>query len=196
MRWLTFGFWAYLLLVLQTGLAGLWRIGGDGPDLLLILLTFVGLWCERRRDAVIAALILGALIDLTRQAVGDAGSIADAAIIGPHALGSLLGVWICLRLRTILFRDGWVVLAPVVLVSGLAVHLVALTLLTLRGLPLPLWLPWGHSPIPGWSVAMEMLYRFLSLLLTSVLALPLGWLLIKSKNFWGFVPAKVHFHAS
>lgn len=198
MRWLIFGLWVYLLLVLQTGLAGLWRLGSGEvqPDLLLVLLVFIGLWCDRKHEAMSAALVLGLLIDLTRQAVGDADSAIDLTVLGPHALGALLGVWVCFRLRMVLFRDGWMVLAPLVLVSGLAVHLVAVVLLTLRGLPLPLWLPWGHSPIPGWSMALELLNRFLGLLMTCVLAMPLGWLLIKSKRFWGFVPAKTHFSAT
>ncbi|MCK4277401.1 MAG: hypothetical protein KAX78_12855, partial [Phycisphaerae bacterium] len=75
MRWIPFVIFAYILILLQTTVAGLLvispgAIGPVGPDLMAILAVFVALNVRRAADAMIAGWILGLALDLTAGGVG------------------------------------------------------------------------------------------------------------------------------
>ncbi len=185
MRWIVFVIFAYVLLALEAGLSSAWRIGLSTPHLLLILLVFIGLYAAPLPLAW-AALILGALVDLSPPFWPATGTAADVAILGPSVIGYLVGAYACLQLRTIVFRDSPVTLAGVVFVVGLLAQLVVVGLLTLRAMPLPGvgWLM--GSPIPDFQPADELLRRFFDLIYTALVAIPLGMLLLRSVPLWGF----------
>lgn len=179
MRWPIFAIFAFAFLVIEDGLRTLMAIGFITPSLLLILMVFVGLWAPSTTGGW-AAVILGALIDLTTP-IYDVGLVHDVALIGPACLGYLTGTYVTCQLRGMVFRDSPLAIAVLVVVAGMFVHLVTMAMLTIRGLPWPL-----GEPIPGWNAADQLVARFLNLLYTAVWAIPISFLLIRSKWLWAF----------
>jgi len=143
------------------------------PSFTLILLVFIGL-CAPSRVLGIAAVVLGILVDL------QPGPMA-VPIIGPAALGYLAGAYVLVQLRSLVFRESVIAFASLVFVVGIAVQLVTVAMYTLRGLPWPL-----AQPLVGWSASGELVHRFLMLVYTTLLALPIGYVLLRSAAWWGF----------
>ncbi len=174
---MVFILFAFVLLVLQRGLAVLLRLPepvGVGPDLLLILLAFVA--CEAPAiHAYWAAIVLGLITDSLATYQG------QGPVLGPAGLGFLAGSYMVVQLRGMVFRDSPLALGALVLVAGAFVHLVVSALLTVRNMG------FVAGPFPAWNAGSELLGRFFSLLYTSLLALPLGWVLVRTRSWWGFV---------
>lgn len=182
MRWPVFAIFALTFLVLEDGLRTLLTIGYTTPNLLLILMVFVGLWAPSM-IAGWAAVILGVLTDLGSP-IYDVDLVGDVALIGPACLGYLCGTYVICQLRGMVFRDSSLAVGVLVAVAGAFVHLVIMAMLTVRGLPWPV-----GEPIPGWSAADQLVARFFDLLYTAVLAVPIGYVLIRLKWAWGFTPS-------
>lgn len=181
---------AYVLLGLEQGISAALAQPGTyhaSPGLLLILAVFVGLWAPGAL-VVWTWLLLGVLYDLshpvmTQQALAQ----MDAAIIGPGAAAFLLGAGIILRLRPMVYRNSWVSIALFTFIAGLVVHLVIVLIYALRGV--------GFFPFPGesltqWSWSGELVSRFISLVMTALLAVPIGWTLLRLCEVFGFENAK------
>lgn len=173
MNWLTFTLTTYLLLCAEIGLREALRIGDVFPSFLLILMVFIGLTAAPMTVAW-AALILGLLTDL--QPTNGA-----LAIPGPAAVGFLIGAYAVVQLRSLLFRESVLTLAIMVFVVGLFVNLAEVALYSFRGLSFL-----ANEPIPGWSAPGELVTRFLRLLYTAAMALPVGWLLLRLLPLWRF----------
>lgn len=189
MRWPTFVIFAYLAVTLDTGLFTLLRvkIGGvapAAPSFLLVLAVFIAVWAPPLTAAA-AMLVLGALADL--RIVDSEG--AAAAILGPSALGFLLGGYLVLQLRAMFYRDSALALAVMTFAAGILIHLTTVTLLWMRAMPWPESWPLG-GPLAGWRPADDLLRRFVELVYTTALAFPVGWLLLRYQWLWGFVPSK------
>lgn len=183
MRWPVFLILAYLALALDGGLRGLWVYHGTWPELPLILLVFIALSAPARHVAW-SALLLGLLVDLQPIAVhlpSDRSSAADLVLVGPNALGYMLAGFAAYQFRGFAFRDSPITVAVAALFSGVFAHLVVVALLSFRGFS---WLT--AEPIPDYSAAADLVARALRLLYTAVVALPVGWLLIRSDPLWGF----------
>ncbi|MCX5659157.1 MAG: hypothetical protein NTW19_05470 [Planctomycetota bacterium] len=172
MRWLFFAIFAYLALALDLGLRSLLAIdagvGPITPSLTLILAVYVGLWAPSRAVAW-AFLILGAATDLLSFWPASDPGQPLGNILGPTALAYLVGAYAIIQIRGFVYRESTLAMAVVAFGVGAVIHLVAMLLLTLRGLPFPL-----GEPIPNWHVADEFIRRFLSLLYTAVAAVPVG----------------------
>lgn len=181
MRWPVFAIFVLTFLVLEDGLRTLLAIGYTTPSLLLILMVFVGLWAPST-TAGWAAVILGFLTDLCTP-IYDVELVHDVALFGPACLGYLFGTYVICQLRGMVFRDSSLAVGVLVAVAGAFVHLVITAMLTFRGLPWPV-----GEPIPGWSAADQLVARFFNLLYTAVLAVPVGYVLIRFKWVWGFTP--------
>jgi len=181
MHWPVFAIFTFLLLILEDGLRTLISIGYTSPSLLLILLVFIALWASPAIGGW-AAVILGLLTDLTTP-VYAIGEVHDVALIGPCCLGYLTGAIVIVQLRGMVFRDSSLAMGVLVIISGAFVHLVIMALLTMRGLPWPV-----AEPIPGWSAADQLVARFFDLLYSGLVAVPLGYVLIRSRAIWGFQP--------
>jgi len=168
---------AYLATVVQGGLNPLWEIpGGAGsatPSLLLILAVFIAL-TGPGVVACWAALILGAIVDLS----------SPVAVLGPHAIGFALGAYVVLQLRSLVFRESVFTMALMTLAAGIFVHLAAVALVAIRGMPIT-----PGEAIEGFRAADELVSRFFNVLYATVMALPVGWLLLKTSLLWGF-PSK------
>ena len=181
MNRLVFAAAAYLLLALQRGLEPAWSLGGVTPNLLLILGVFIGV-SANRSTVLIAMLILGLLLDL--QPGPTRGS--DAIILGPHAVGLLIGGYALLQLRGMLFRESVVTIVVMVLVVGGFTALVEAVVYTFRGLP---WL--ANDPL-AWSLTQQLWDQSREIGYTALAAIPLGLLLQATRRWWGFTGRGKH----
>ena len=174
MNWLVFTAAAYVCYALQGGLAPLWTVSGVTPNLLLLLMIFVGLHAPHA-VTLPAALVLGLLMDLRPGPLPD-----GAALLGPHALGFLIGGYATLQLRNMLFRGSVITLVILALLVGGFAALTEVLLYTLRGLPMG-----AGEPMP-WRALPQLLVRGQGLLYTAALAIPVGLLLNLTHKWWGF----------
>jgi len=177
MNWLVFAITSYIFLLLQVGLTPLLGIPdarGVSPDFLLILAVYIGLLAPTKTVAW-GMLTLGILANLLP------GPEPTGPILGPEALGYLAGAFAILQLRTLVFRESVLSLVIMVFVVGIFIQLVTVALYTGRGLPFLL-----GSPIPHWSASDQLVHRFLELLYSVVIAIPLGIVLIRLKPAFNF----------
>lgn len=105
MNWVAFGLLLWVSAGLEQGLSGALEVGpwGVGPRFVLVLVAFVGLFASRWH-ALWAGLIAGVVLDLM-HVVGVSGQERSVVVIGPHALGCLLGVYAVVTARSMVFRD-------------------------------------------------------------------------------------------
>ncbi len=170
MNWLLFAILTYGFLLMQVGLKpllGIPNAQGVSPDFLLIFAVFIGIHAHGRTVAW-AMLTIGLIANLLP------GPIAEGPILGPEALGYLMGAFAVLQFRTLVFRESVISLVIMVVVVGIFIQLVTILLYTGRGMPLFL-----GTPVPNWDVWDEMFYRFLMLLYSAVMAIPVGLVLLK-----------------
>jgi rod shape-determining protein MreD len=183
MRWFLFAIFAFVALVLDIGLKKLLRIeiaAGASPSFVLIVSVFVAMWAPPR-VAMWSGLVVGLLVDLSSLSPTEADGYA---LIGPAALGFMLGSYAVVQLRGLMYRDSPLALAALVFLGGVFVHLMIVAVLTVRGLPM-----FGY-PVSGWSAATQLYERFWVLLYTAIVAVPVGFLLLKTQPFWGFEGVK------
>lgn len=177
MNWLVFALVAYLMLALEVGLRTLLALPGpDGvaPSFVLVLAIYIGLMAPGSAVPW-AMLVLGLLTDLKP------GTAPQITILGPAALGYLVGAAVVLHLRTLVFRESVITITALVFVTGVLIQLVIVGLYTARGLG---WLT--GQPLEGWNVADQLVHRFLMLLYTTLLAVPIGSLLLSTTPIWSF----------
>lgn len=174
MNRLVFGISAYVLLALQRGLVPAWEVGGTTPNLLLILAAFVGVSAPRT-TALLALLILGLLLDLMPGPLRDSG-----VILGPHAVGFLVGGYALLQLRGMLFRESIITIVVMVGVLGGFCALVEATIYLFRGLP---WL--ANDPL-SWSIARQLGHEAREVFYSALVAVPVGLGLLGTRRLWGF----------
>ncbi len=180
MRWLIVFIFAYLFLALQSGFGDALAVNEIRPELLFIFFAFVVAMAPIA-DAMWIALMLGLLADLTAPQILNQDQIVT--IIGPHAIGYTLGAALIIQLRTMIYRKHPVSLALIVFLSGIATHLLAVFLMTIRW-KLGQW--FGLWPDFYWSPTDEMVTRFLVVLYTTMLTIPVTWLLIRLSPLFAF----------
>ena len=173
MNWLIFLLMSYAALALEAGLRELWVVGTAAPSLALVLAVYVGLLAPA---SVVpwAWLALGVAADL------QPGPLPQGPIIGPMALGYLTAGLMVLQLRKLLFRESILAMVACVLAGGAVAHLVAVGLLSLRGA--------GDAvgePMAAFA-ASQLAGRAVELVYTAAVALPVGWLLLRTTGLWGF----------
>jgi len=186
MNWLTFILAAFLAWAFQLGLHGLWAIpdaGGVAPSLLLIVMVFVALHAAAT-PAAWAGLLVGLTVDLLPGPVPVAPvgrATAAQEVIGPAAVGYLLGAYAVVQLRGLVFRESPLTLCLMVFAAGVVVELCVVTLYSIRGLG---FVP--AEPVANWSAFGELGRRLLQTVYSAVVALPIGWLLVRSRRYWAF----------
>jgi len=174
MNWLLFAILAYLGYALQLVLAPLWPMSGHEPLVLLILLVFIGLQAPAMAVAW-SAVLLGLCVDIQLQQ-------HEPGLIGPWALGFLAAGYALVQLRNLLFRDSMFTIGIMTLIAGIFALLVATTLHALRDNIGIL----GNEPVEGFKAANQLYRGFFTLLNTAVFAIPLGYVLLKSRAIWSF----------
>ena len=170
MRWIFFAIVTYVLLALQTGLSSLLVVGDRvSPDLLFILGIFISVYAPTT-TTVWAMLILGLLTDMIFPIQGS-GPVLDFVLLGPHAIGFALAGWTALQLRGI-FRRSLPGIVATVFVACFFAQLFVVATMTVRGMPWP-----TAQPILGWSASDELLRRLGCLIYTTILSIPLIYIL-------------------
>ncbi|GEM_PF-1021357 len=132
MNWIVFGIAAWLVLGVQWGFAGALKLGSTDivPYFPVILVVWVGLWAKASH-AMAAALVVGALWDIKAHVTTISGE--PVVVLGPQALGCLLGVYLVLTLRGVMLRKNFLTIVMLSGVAALLCQLVATVLLTTRG---------------------------------------------------------------
>jgi rod shape-determining protein MreD len=171
---LVFAITTYIFLALQNGLTPLWTVRQTTPNLLLILAVFIGV-SAGRTTVMGSMLILGLLLDLQPGPLRDSG-----IIVGPHAVGFLVGGYAVLQLRNLLFRESVITIVLLVLAVGGFAALVETVLYVLRGLP---WL--AGDPL-DWSPLQQLWRALRELIYTAIVAVPVGLLLQSTRRLWNF----------
>lgn len=184
MRWSIFCVFAFVALVIQTGLGPLLHWPGGDPNLLWVLAAFIAMWAQPM-TALWAALTLGLLLDLHPLAVGSAVELSAVAILGPNAVGFVAGAYAVTVVRGVFYRDSSTAFAVMVAVAGAMMQIVVVSLYSLRGMS---W--FAGEPLAAWSLPDQFVMRFFTLLYSAAIALPLGWLLMRYAGIWGFETGK------
>lgn len=195
MRWPVLLVATYLALALQLGLLTLLQIGSGGaagvsgfsgasPNWLLILLVLVAMWASPMEIAW-TAIILGVIDDLTMRSFAFADRPADYTLIGPGAIGFLVAGFAVLQLRGLVFRDSVLAAGTLVFIAGLLARVTTAAILALRT-----WSFAFDMPIPGWHASDAIVQGFVEVLMSALLALPVGLLFRQTLGAWGFTAAK------
>jgi rod shape-determining protein MreD len=105
MRWIAFTIVAYCLVLAQTSIAQMisfsaFGLGGVGPDLLAIFAVFLAMYVRDGIDLMLAAWVLGMMVDLTAD-----NPFGGPGVIGPMAIAFVLAARVIFSLREALFRD-------------------------------------------------------------------------------------------
>jgi rod shape-determining protein MreD len=178
MRWLVFTIFALIMLALEVGLRTMFEPLKAVPSFTLVLAVYVAL-CAPPAASGWACLILGLLVDLaTPQLVRS--SPEAFAIVGPTALGFLAGGYLVVQGRGWVFRDSPWSLAVMVLAAGILAQAVIVSLLLMRG-----WVT--GDPIANWGAGRALGRGLLAVLYSAILAVPAGFVLIRTTRWWGFV---------
>jgi len=187
-RWIVFAVAALVGLVFDTGLSEVLRIeklGHVRPSLCAVLAVFVALSAPRTA-ALWACLVLGLLLDLAHPLTVAENRVVY--LIGPHALGYLVGGWLVVSGRPMVFRRRALTIGVMTVLCLLAAQLVAVGLYALRAQA------WYPGPAIFWtdsSAMAELGVRLLAVVYSGLLAIPVGWLLVQTIGLWGF-PASPH----
>jgi len=181
MNWIVFAIFAYLALALENGLDQMLSVGVVTPSFVLIVAVYVAMTANRSAVPW-ALLILGLLEDLTHPY--HVGHGLDLPVVGPYALGYLAAAAICLQLRGMMATGSPLSVALLVIPAGILMQVVAVAMVTLRRLPLL-----QSDPVTGWIAADELVHRFGVLGYTAALALPVGFVLIRTAPLWRFAHA-------
>lgn len=187
MRWPVLFLFLFVALVVQLGLRTLLMqpFGFDvgEPQFVWILGVFIGLSASGRVSPWLW-LGMGALVDLTQPlTVRLAVEEIQVTLVGPACLGFLLGGYAVSQLRPLVVRDSPLAVGFIAFTAGILLQLAIVAVLSLRGLPLP-WL--RGEALVGFSAADELVRRFLELIYTALVAIPLGYVLIRLRPLWGF----------
>ena len=183
MRWGIFGIFALLALSIDAGLSDLLRIESlweIRPNFCGVLAVFVALSAPRV-TALWGCFVIGLLLDLSIEYT--TGGNRGVYLVGPYALGLLAGGWLVLRGRTIVFRRRALTFGVMTLISLLAAHTIIVILLVLRSRS---WYPGGPIHWPDNAVGIELLRRILIAVYSGIVAVPCGWLLVRTLPLWGF----------
>jgi len=182
MRWSVFAVVTLMFLALETSLRNMLRLDAFGrvsPSFMAALLVFLSLFTPRQ-TALWAALILGVLVDLS-TALQQPGA-RELHLIGPYALGYVAASFLVLQIRSMVFRRRLLTFCILTFLSMTLVAIVVVTAYVLRS-----WLPWAEGFYPTDGSAPGELGRRLGIAVYSaLLAIPLGWLLIRTARLWGF----------
>ncbi len=186
MRWVVFVIFAYIFLALETGasqIPALNSMGGVSPSFLLCFVVFLALFAPR----VIALWmfwLLGLLVDISTGLFREGGGIVFIA--GPHALGYVIGGLLLLQLRSLVFRERVLTIVLLTLLCGLVVSVVTVGIFVVRS-----WYPESLGTVYfETSATKALLQRFIAVLYSALLAIPVGWLLVRTLPLWDFQIAR------
>lgn len=170
MNWALFTLLLWLAVGFDVGFRDALQLGhlAIAPSCTFVLLTYVCVWASRG-SMIVCAIIAGLLIDLTSPVVISGGQ--TIALVGPNALGCMLGAALVMNLRAVMFRKNVLTLGVLAMLLALVSSVVVVSLLTLRA---------RYDTVVFVNPSRELGGRALSAVLTGVLgivlAIPLAWL--------------------
>ncbi len=186
MNWAVFAVAAVVGLVLDQALLDALALDPASrqirPSLCAALAVFVALSAPRF-PALWACYLLGLLLDLSSPLV--LGGSGVFHLVGPWALGYTAGAWILLRTRRSLLRQRPLTLGAMTVVFLLAVHAVAVAVYVVRSFHPGPELSWASG-----GLAAEIGRRLLVSLYCGLVAVPAGWLLLRTVPLWRFQTAE------
>jgi rod shape-determining protein MreD len=180
MRWGVFVIALAIFLVMDQSFLQVLALGSVFPGVCGTLVVYVAMFSPRS-TSLWAAFICGLMLDLGSPDLLTTGQ--SIHVIGPYALGFTLGAYLVVLLRSIMVRRNPLTIAMLLIPCLLASSVVYLAIWSLRGFYTETVLPWG-----GVSLGIEMGRILGWILYSSVLAIPVGWLLLLSWEFWKFDP--------
>jgi len=132
MNWIVFLVVSWFALGLEVGFDALRLAPGDvAPSFVIPILVYIALSAPAKH-ALWAALLIGALLDLTWIIPRD--DLAEATVIGPNALGALIATQLVLSLRGMVIRKHPLTLVVLSIASASVMGVVVVAFMTLREL--------------------------------------------------------------
>ena len=172
-----------IAIVLDTRFMEALRIGPVVPSIAGTLAVYLVLSAPRQ-SALWACLAIGLLLDFSEQAMFD--GLYPYHLIGPYTLGFLFGANLILPMRAMVFSRNPLTFGLLTFFFLLGVTIVFLALWQLRSFYEGSPPPWG-----GHGVFSEFGTRLLWAFYSGLIAIPVGWLLIRSAPIWGFATGTV-----
>jgi len=157
-NWIVFLFVAWVSFGLEMALTPVFDAGSGGvhPSTIVPLMVFVALYAPRRH-ALWGAILLGVTRDLlTPLTHADGGSIV---LVGPHALGALLGVQLVFSVRGMVVRRNPITLAVLSVLAAIVAQSVVVAIVTARV---------TVGDYIAWDASDELVQRALSSLYTGL----------------------------
>jgi rod shape-determining protein MreD len=145
MKWWAFFVLALVAVVLDTSFMPVAEIQEVAPRLMPALVVLVALYADRQ-TALAAAVVAGIIVDLNTTELFD--GVRPYVLIGPTALGYMLGTSLVLPLRSMVVRRNPFAFGFLVAVFSLGAMLVTTFVFSLRGWyagTTPPWMPEGRA---------------------------------------------------
>lgn len=184
MNWIIFAFITYFVLGFDLGLRELFTVQISNSEITpSFMLIFMVLICSMAptMPALWSAMILGLLVDLTcSYSSGDAGLVV---LIGPYALGYMLGALLILQVRTIIYRRHPFTMALLTFAAGIVVNLLAVFMISVRYL-LGNWMQMYDTF--AWSTTDRLFECFFILVYSALMAIPLGYIFMRISPIFNF----------
>jgi hypothetical protein len=178
MRWSVYAIAVLFAAALDASVGGLFSVGELRGQFLPAVVVFALLSAPRRLGVRIA--LLGGLVaDLLSPVVLPTQEVL--IVPGPRALGFALGAIAVIQLRSLLYRQNPLAGAAATFVFSLLAAVTFVFVFSIRTQFLDGGAPWW----PG-SGAGEVWRRFLGAIGDALLALPVLWLLGKTRLLWAF----------
>jgi len=132
-NWLAFALIAWIVVGLEVGLKSALALGNTAiaPSFVVPYATFVAL-CAQPRQAFWACLVLGLMIDLTSVTSLRNGDVIT--VMGPYALGLILGGQLVLTMRGIMMRQNPLTLVVLAVLASIIMHVIVVAIMTTRSL--------------------------------------------------------------
>ena len=165
-------------LVLDASFLSVLEVGGVRPSALMVLVVFVCL-CAEPVSAQWAAIISGFAVDLSGPVVW--GGSQTLYLVGPNLLGFAFGAQLMLALRGALLKRSALAIAVATALFAGAWSLTVVAVWSARVWVVGPPVPWGDG-----SALSSLWMMFRSGLVSAGMAIPLGWLLVRSLPAWGF----------
>lgn len=180
MNWWAFMLLAWIVLGLEVGLKSALALGHTAiaPSFVVPFATFVAL-CAQPRQAFWTCLILGLGLDLTSAvSLRDGGVIT---IMGPYALGLILGGQLVLAMRGIMMRQNPLTLVVLAVATSMVMHIIVIAIMSVRA---------GLGDAIAWDTTQQIIDRAGSSLYTGIAAGLMSLVLFPAAPILGFATGR------
>jgi cell shape-determining protein MreD len=189
MRWTVFLIMAFLALAVDHSFTRVLTVSSETmeirPSITPALAVFVAL-AAPRMAALWACLLLGLLVDLPFQNTSTVSGAGALVVVGPYALGYVFGGYFICQLRASVFRRRALTIGVLAACLAMAAATVAISCGVIRSWHPASWYAGAPLTWPRGSAGGELLRQLLCSLASGLVAIPVGWMLIRTVPLWGF----------